>query len=85
MNGNGYRIIEGEGERVRDDFWGNVMTRMQEQFLDTSELDVSGMESWGKDLAWWQRQVNWYLGDLAKAAKAKLGEDNYSQVFPVDV
>jgi len=61
------------------------MTRMQEQFLDTSELDVSGMESWGKDLAWWQRQINWYLGDLAKAAKAKLGEDNYSQVFPVDV
>ena len=60
------------------------MTRMQEQFLDTSELDVSGLEAWGRDLAWWQRQINFYLGDLAIAAKAKLGEDNFSQVFPPD-
>lgn len=62
-----------------------MTSRMQELFLDTSGLDVAGLEAWGRDLAWWQRQVNWYLGDLAIAAKAKLGEDNYSQVFPVDV
>jgi len=58
------------------------MTRMQEKFLDTSGLDVSGLEAWGRDLTWWQRQINFYLGDLAIAAKAQLGEDNYSQVFP---
>ncbi len=61
------------------------MSRMKELFLDASELDVAGLEAWGRDLAWWQRQINWYIGDLAIAAKAKLGEDNYSQAFPVDV
>lgn len=61
------------------------MTRMQELFFDTSGLDVAGLEAWGRDLAWWQRQINWYLGQLAIAAKEKLGEDNYSQVFPPDV
>lgn len=61
------------------------MTRMQELFLDTADLDTAGLEAWGRDLAWWQRQINWYLGQLAIAAKEKLGEDNYSQVFPPDV
>lgn len=57
---------------------------MNELFLDTSSLDVSGLEAWGRDLTWWQRQINWYLGDLAIAAKAKLGSENYSQAFPPD-
>lgn len=61
------------------------MTRMQELFLDTSGLDVAGLEAWGRDLAWWQRQINWYIGQLAIAAKDKLGDENYSQVFPPDV
>jgi len=61
------------------------MTRMQELFLDTSGLDVAGLEAWGRDLAWWQRQINWYIGQLAIAAKEKLGDENYSQVFPSDV
>lgn len=59
--------------------------RMNELYLDTSGLDAKGLEAWGTDLAWWQRQINWYIGDLAIAAKAKFGEDNYSQVFPPDV
>lgn len=59
--------------------------RMNELHLDTSGLDEKGLEAWGTDLAWWQRQINWYIGDLAIAAKAKFGEDNYSQVFPPDV
>ncbi len=61
------------------------MSRMQELFLDTSGLDVAGLEAWGRDLAWWQRQINWYIGQLAIAAKDKLGDENYSQVFPPDV
>lgn len=61
------------------------MSRMQELFLDTSGLDVAGLEAWGRDLAWWQRQINWYIGQLAIAAKEKLGDENYSQVFPSDV
>lgn len=42
------------------------------------------MEQWGHDLMQWQRVINWALGDLARAARAKLGDDNYSQVFPED-
>jgi len=59
-----------------------MTSRMHEQYLDASGMEVSGMETWGTDLDWWQRQINWYIGDLAIAAKAKLGPDNYSQVFP---
>lgn len=58
------------------------MARMNQLYLDTSGLEVSAMETWGTDLADWQRNINWYIGDLAIAAKAKLGPDNYSQVFP---
>ncbi len=59
------------------------MSRMQELHFDASGLEVAEMEAWGRDFAEWQRNVNFYLGDLAIAAKAKLGPDNYSQVFPV--
>ncbi len=52
--------------------------------LDTSGMSIQDMEQWGTDLMEWQRALNWYLGDLARAARAKLGEDNYSQVFPPD-
>lgn len=55
---------------------------MQELFLDTSDMSVSEMEQWGKDLTLWQRQINWYIGDLARAARARLGEESYSQAFP---
>ena len=59
------------------------MSRMQELYFDASGLEVDEMEAWGRDFAEWQRNINWYIGDLAIAAKAKLGPDNYSQVFPV--
>ncbi len=59
------------------------MSRMKELHFDASGLEVAEMEAWGRDFAEWQRNVNFYLGDLAIAAKAKLGPDNYSQVFPV--
>ena len=60
------------------------MPRMKPLFLDTTDMTVEAMETWGKDLIELQKFVNWGIGDLALAAKAKLGEDNYTQVFPVD-
>ena len=62
-----------------------MTSRLHERFLDTSGLDVVGMEDYGRELTWWQARINWFIGDLALAAKAKLGEENYSQVFPPDV
>lgn len=62
------------------------MTRMQPLFLDTSGMSIEELEGWGRDLAELQKSLNWYLGDLARAAKdnKQLGEENYSQVFPPD-
>lgn len=61
------------------------MSRMNPLHLDTKDMTVESMEKWGCDLADLQKSVNWWIGDLAIAAKVKLGEDNYSQVFPTDV
>lgn len=60
------------------------MSRQKPVSLDTAGLSLSELEQWGKDLIAQQRSINWYLGDLAIAAKAMLGEDNYSQVFPTE-
>ncbi|MGH9931003.1 MAG: 5'-3' exonuclease [Pyrinomonadaceae bacterium] len=60
------------------------MSRMKPLFLDTSEMSVEEMENWGRDLIEYQKSLNWWLGDLARAARAKLGDDNYSQAFPPD-
>lgn len=60
------------------------MSRMNHLYLDTADMTVENMEAWGRDLTDLQKSINWYLGDLALAAKTKLGEDNYSQAFPVD-
>ena len=59
------------------------MSSLHEIFLDTSGLTVEQAEFLGADLARWQRDVNWMIGDLARYARntLKLG-DNYSQVFP---
>ncbi len=59
-------------------------SRMHPLFLDCKNMSVEEMEQWGKDLIEWQKNLNWYLGDLARAARAKMGEDNYSQAFPHD-
>lgn len=61
------------------------MIRTNPLHLDTHGLTLEAMEQWGKDLTEQQKSINWWIGDLAIAAKAELGEDNYSQVFPVDV
>lgn len=61
-----------------------MTSRMQELFLDTSGLDIAGLEAWGRDLIELQKSINWWIGDLALDANAKLGSENYSQAFPVD-
>lgn len=52
-------------------------------FLDCSDLDSEQCSYLGIEFSRWQRDCNWYIGDLARYAKnvLKLG-DNYSQVFP---
>jgi len=60
------------------------MSRMKPLAFDTTNMTVQEMEAWGRDLTDTQKSLNWYLGDLARAAKAKLGEENYSQAFPPD-
>lgn len=59
------------------------MSAFKDIFLDTSGITVAQAEALGNDLARWQRDVNWMIGDLARYARhnLKLG-DNYSQVFP---
>jgi len=57
---------------------------MRKRFLDCQGMSVEEMEQWGTDLIQWQRCILWYIGDLARAARRKLGDDNYSQVFPED-
>lgn len=62
-----------------------MASRMKSLGLDTTNMTVQEMEVWGRDLTDTQKSLNWWIGDLARAAKAKLGDDNYSQVFPPDV
>lgn len=61
------------------------MTRMKPLFLDTKDMTIENMASYGDELVALQKSINWWIGDLARAAKAKLGEENYHQVFPPDV
>ena len=60
------------------------MTILRDIFLDTEGLTVEQLESFGRDLVEYQKGMNWWLGDTARAARRLLGDDNYSQVFPVD-
>ncbi len=58
--------------------------RMHPLYLDCEDMDLREMEQWGTDLMGLQRGINWWLGDLARAARAKMGDDNRSQAFPPD-
>ncbi len=60
-----------------------MTSRMRKRFLDCKDMTLEEAEHWGKDLCELARDVPWLIGDLARFAKAKLGE-NYSQVFPPD-
>lgn len=58
-----------------------MTSRMNELFLDLSGVDLAGLVAWGRDLAEWQRNINWYIGDLAIAARDMLGNQYYT-LFP---
>ena len=52
--------------------------------FDCSGMSIEEMEKWGTWLVELQKRLNWRLGDIARAARAKLGDEHYSQVFPTD-
>ena len=58
-----------------------MASRMNELHLDLTDVDLDGLKAWGRDLAEWQRNINWYIGDLAIAARDMLG-DEYYMAFP---
>ena len=56
-------------------------SRMQKRFLNCTGMTIEEAEQWGTDLCRLARDIPWLIGDLARFAESKLGE-NYSQVFP---
>ena len=59
-----------------------MTSRLHDIYLDTKDLTLEQLESFGEGFAVSQRGVNFWIGDAARAAKARLGEDNYTQIFP---
>ena len=55
--------------------------RMRKRFLDCSEMTMEEAESWGKELAETQRDIMFWLGDLARYAEARW-PDQHFQVWP---
>lgn len=57
------------------------MTRLRKRFLDCSGMDLTEAESFGEELALMQRDVMFWLGDLARHAEARW-PDTWHQAFP---
>jgi len=57
------------------------MTRMRKRFLDCPGLDMEQAASFGRDLSEFQRDVMFWIGDLARYAEARW-PDTWQQVFP---
>ena len=55
--------------------------RMRKRFLDCSEMTMEEAESWGKELAETQRDIMFWLGDLARYSEARW-PDQHFQVWP---
>lgn len=56
--------------------------RLREGYLDCNGLSMEQLESFGNELAFWAKWVNFFVGDVARAA-AKKSPENWSQAFPV--
>lgn len=57
------------------------MTRMRKRFLDCSGFDLAEAEQFGEELALMQRDVTFWIGDLARYAEARW-PDTWHQAFP---
>lgn len=60
------------------------MARMRKRFLDCSNMTMEEAETWGKELAETQRNIMFYLGDLARYAETRW-PDKHFQIWPEDV
>ena len=59
----------------------DIANRLRPQTIDLSGLPIGHLEFLGHRLAEWQRGVNWWIGDLARAAKERYPE-TWHQAFP---
>lgn len=57
------------------------MTRLRKRFLDCKDMTLEEAEGFGSELATMQRDVMFWLGDLARYAEARW-PDTWHQVFP---
>ena len=54
---------------------------MHDVFMDCTKCTLNELQSFGEGLAVWQRGMNWWIGDVARYAKARF-PDTWNQVFP---
>ena len=57
------------------------MSRMRKRFLDCSAMDMKQAEQWGKDLAETQRDIMFWIADLARYSESRW-PDSHAQVWP---
>jgi len=57
------------------------MSRTRKRFLDCSGMTIEEAEQWGRDLAEMQRDIMFWIGDLARYAEARW-PDTHHQVWP---
>lgn len=56
--------------------------RMQTRFLDCSGMDLQEAERWAHDLAFYQYNMYWWIGDLFRHVDARF-QDYHYQAWPV--
>jgi len=57
------------------------MSRLQERFLDCSNLTLEEAEALGRDLIWYQQGINFWIGDLERYAAHRWPEI-HDQIWP---
>ncbi len=59
-------------------------SRMRKRFLDCKDLTIQEAEHWGNDLCQFQRDIMFWIGDLARYAESRW-PDTHHQVWPEGV
>jgi len=57
------------------------VSRLRKRFLDCSNMTLQEAEAWGKDLIEQQRDIMFWVGDLARFAESKW-PDTHQQIWP---